>query len=124
MGTAKSLVLAALCLMAVALSNSPVVAQFPIGSVGFRNDLKTPVIIQGVSQVNGQLRRGQPLVVAPGRTAIDAALPIGMRVYTVYDANQPGRVLARDVPVAVLPGRPASRVVRQTPNGQVAIVPE
>src|SRR5438105_15090319 len=68
--------------------------------IGFRNDLKAPVIIQGVSLVNNMQRRGQPFLVKPGKTVWDNNLPMGLRYYTIYDANQQ-RILLRDRNVRV-----------------------
>jgi len=69
------------------------------GGVGCRNDLKTPVIVQGASIVNGMIRRGPPILIQPGKTGWDNKLPAGIRYVTIYDANQPNRILIRDVRV-------------------------
>jgi hypothetical protein len=69
--------------------------QPPGPGVGFRNELKIPLIVQGVSLINNMQRRGQPFVVQPGKTVWDNNLPAGMRYYTVYEANQQ-RILLRD----------------------------
>src|ERR1700676_3649274 len=64
--------------------------------IGFRNDLKIPVIVQGISVVNNMQRRGQPFLVQPGKTVWDNNLPKNStRYYTIYDANQQ-RLLLRD----------------------------
>ena len=94
------------------------------GSASFRNDLKVPVIVQGISQVNGVLKRGQPLLVAPGKTAGDFNVPAGVRAYSVYDANQPTRVLVKDAAITIAAGRTQPFVVRSLPNGQTAIAPD
>ena len=99
-------------------------AQGATGSASFRNDLKVPVIIQGISQVNGVLKRGQPLVVAPGKTTGDFNVPVGVRAYSVYDANQPTRVLVKDAPINIVAGRTQPFVVRSLPNGQTTIGPD
>ena len=62
-------------------------AQVPGPGIGFRNDLKAPVIVQGVSVINKVQRRGQAFRVEPGKTVWDSNLPLGIRYYTVYDAN-------------------------------------
>jgi hypothetical protein len=74
--------------------------QSPGPGIGFRNDLQVPVIVQGVSLVNNMQRRGQPLVVRPGKTVWDNNLPTGMRFYTIYDANGQ-RILLRERSVRV-----------------------
>src|SRR5262245_50922953 len=72
----------------------------PGASVGFRNDLKVPVIVQGVSLVNNMPKRGQPILVNPGKTGWDNNLPQGFRIFTVYDYNA-GRILLNNARVPV-----------------------
>jgi hypothetical protein len=74
--------------------------QSPGPGIGFRNDLKVSVIVQGVSLVNNMQRRGQPFVVRPGKTVWDNNLSTGMRYYTIYDANGQ-RILLRERSVRV-----------------------
>ena len=87
--------------------------------IGFRNDLAIPIIVQGESKVKGNLRRGSPLLIHPGKTVWDTNVPEGDRRVIIYEANQPNRVLFRDilrvemadqafrvVPVRVPPGAP------------------
>src|SRR6478735_3046288 len=76
----------------------------PPGAVAFRNDTKGPIVVQGTTLVGGVARRGQPLLLPMGRVAGDFNLPAGLFLYSVYDANQPSRVLARDVPITIKPG--------------------
>ena len=122
----------ALCLATSMLAGSALAQPRPIpgppppptGSASFRNDLKVPVIVQGISQVNGVLKRGQPLLVASGKTAGDFNVPVGVRAYSVYDANQPTRVLVKDAPITIVAGRTQPFVVRTLPNGQTAIAPD
>jgi hypothetical protein len=97
---ASNLALAALVLLGLSLPRSETQGQMPGPGIGFRNDLKTPVIVQGVSLVNNMQRRGQPFLVQPGKTVWDNNLPMGMRYYTIYDANQQ-RILLRDRNVPV-----------------------
>jgi hypothetical protein len=70
-------------------------------AVAFRNDMKTPVIVQGTTIVNRMPKRGQALVVPPGKTQLDLNIPPGIRFYTIVDANQPGIVYVKDLPVPV-----------------------
>ena len=96
----------------------------PVGAASFRNDLKTPVVLQGVTRLPGnKQQRGAPIIIAPGKTVTEFNVPAGLRVHNIYDANQPARVLAREVQVGVLPGRPVNRIIQQLPNGQTVIVP-
>lgn len=86
------------------------------GGIGFQNKLSQPIVVQGASVVNGMNRRGQPIVVVPGRIAWDVNLPPTQRQITIYDANQPNRVLFRqvvpfaglDVLYSVVPNIPGS----------------
>src|SRR5262245_49336485 len=71
----------------------------PPGAIAFRNDLPGPIVVQGTTIVNGVVRRGQPLLLPAGRVAGDFNLPPGPFLYSVYDANQPSRVLAKDVAI-------------------------
>lgn len=64
--------------------------------IGFRNDLNIRVIVQGASSVNNVVRRGQPLIIEPGKTLWDTNLPEGNREVIIY-AGQPNRILHRSV---------------------------
>lgn len=75
--------------------------QFTAPGIGFRNDSKVAVIVQGWSVVNNMPRRGQPLLIQPDKRVWDNNVPPGIRYYSVYDANQPSKVLLRDFPVPV-----------------------
>ena len=94
-----------ICLGALALALIPGTshAQNPNQAVtlSFRNDTKAPVIVQGWTLVNNMPRRGQAIVVNPGKTLSDKSLPAGTRYISVYDANQPTRVYMRDQRVEV-----------------------
>jgi len=105
------------------LSLAPAPAQGPLTSIAFRNETPVAVIVQGISIVNGMLRRGQPLLVVRGRAAGDFNVPAGLRVYSVYDANQPSRVLVKDQPVNVVQGRNLSFAIRSR-GPQFALVSE
>jgi hypothetical protein len=61
----------------------------------FKNDLPQAVIVQGASPGIDMVRRGQPLLIFPSRIAWDNRLDPGVRVITIYDANQPTRILLR-----------------------------
>ena len=79
-------------------------AQLPGGvgaSVGFRSDAKATLVIQGYSVVRGMQLRGQPIFLEYGKMAFENNVPPGVRYYTIYDRNQPNRVLVRDFPVPI-----------------------
>ncbi len=82
-----SLTAIALILLGFFIPRQEAAGQVPGPGIGFRNDLKAPVIVQGVSVINKVQRRGQAFRVEPGKTVWDSNLPLGIRYYTVYDAN-------------------------------------
>jgi hypothetical protein len=89
------------CLALTGLSQSQGAQAQTLGpGIGFRNDLKVPVIVQGVSLVNNMQRRGQPFVVQPGKTVWDNNLPMGLRYYTIYEASQQ-RIVLKDQNVKI-----------------------
>jgi hypothetical protein len=85
----KALLAVLLLLLLAGVAPAQVVGQ----GLAFRNDLPGPVLVQGASVVNGMVRRGQPLLIAPGRTSYDANIPLGNRQITILDASQPNRLL-------------------------------
>jgi hypothetical protein len=98
-------------------------SQAPVASMVFRNDTNAPVIVQGTSIIGGMIRRGPPILVAPGKALGDFNVPAGRRFYSVYDANQPSRVLAKDVPFDVPAGASVIVAIRIV-NNQFVLVPE
>ena len=90
--------------------------------IAFRNDLRTPVVVQGESIVNGMVRRGQPVPIPSGRVGQDPQVPVGLRQITIYDASRPGNpVLDREtVPYT---GQNLRFIIRQGPAGSVQLVP-
>jgi hypothetical protein len=55
-------------------------------AVGFRNELKVSVVVQGYTVVNGMAKRGQLILIAPGKIGVENNVPAGApRYYTVYD---------------------------------------
>jgi hypothetical protein len=65
-------------------------------SIGFRNDLNVPILVQGECTVNGVTRRGQLLTIYPRKMAWDTNLKAGARTITIYEART-NRVLFRQV---------------------------
>jgi hypothetical protein len=89
-----------------------VVAEVNAAGIRFRNDMKIPIIVQGTTVIKpGMARKGPPVLLKTGQTGWDPNLPVGNRLITIYDANQPNRVLfqttvlvgPKDVPVRVQP---------------------
>jgi hypothetical protein len=82
--------------IAFALALLPLLPEMAnAAGIGFRNELDMPILIQGASNINGMIRRGQPIILLPGRTGLDPNIPPGQRQISIYDANQPNRVLLR-----------------------------
>jgi hypothetical protein len=69
--------------------------------LGFRNDMKVPVIVQGTTVLRiGQriiVRQGKAMVLSPGDVSWEPVLEAGNRYITVTEANPPGRVLHQGV---------------------------
>jgi hypothetical protein len=106
--------------------NNPQSKNVPTVSIAFRNDLKSPIIVQGHSVVSGMQRRGQPVAVAAGKINFDNAVPAGVRYITVFDPSQPSRPLLQNVPIQVPPGRDLQVLIRTAPNNakRIIIVPD
>ncbi len=64
----------------------------PGAAIGFRNETKMSIVVQGHSIVNNQSRRGQPILLSPGKIAFDSKIPAGTRFFTIYDSNQTSRI--------------------------------
>lgn len=82
-------VLACLVLM---LGAAPLQAAW----LGFRNDLKVPVIVRSNTVVKNQVRPGKPSILYPGEVAWEAVLQAGNRQIVVVEARKPNRVLLQD----------------------------
>jgi hypothetical protein len=113
-----------ICVSITLLSAARGECQAQPSSIAFRNETKIAVIIQGTSTVGGMIRRGQPIVVAPGQVVGEFNVPPGARVYSAYDAKTPSKVLALDVPFTIPPGANILISVRQLPNNTIGLVPE
>src|SRR5262245_41937919 len=74
-------------------------------SVRFRNDTKLTIVLQGVSNVKGMLRRGQPVLIRDGRAGFENNIPPGDRLITIVDYNQPSRPLLNNFPLRIEAGR-------------------
>ena len=83
------------CDTAQAQVNKPV-------TVGFRNRTEVNVIVKGYTIVNGVQRAGPNLQIKKkDGIAFEFNVPPGIRFYTIYDANNPTRILLRDHPVPI-----------------------
>ena len=117
-------IISALCTAGLLLGLTATAPAQPGATVGFRNETKNTVIVQGYSIVRGAPRKGQPVVLTPARIGLDNNVPTGPRFYNVYDANQPSRVLLRDYSVPVT-GNDQFFALRQGPNpARVMILPD
>jgi hypothetical protein len=61
--------------------------------IGFRNDTDGPIIVQGMSVINGQVRQGKRLTIQPGGIAWDVIAVPGNKLITVVDGKQPTKTL-------------------------------
>jgi len=90
--------------------------------VGFYNNTKSRILVQGHSIVKGMIRKGPVLVVYPGKTVYDIYVPVGPRTITIADGLNPNQILYNNVmpigPVDVL------FVVQPLPNGTLQLVPK
>jgi hypothetical protein len=89
--------------------------------IGFRNDLKIPIIVQGESLIDGMIRKGQPVLILPRGVGWDLRLPMASRRVVVYDATVPGRILHRDI--IPFQGQDLRFLVRPGPAGTLLLVP-
>jgi hypothetical protein len=93
----------------------------PAFGILFQNDLPMPVLVQGATQLRGMLRRGQPILILPGRKGIDLGVPLGLRQITIYDANQPNRILHRET--ILFQGQELRFRIQQSPAGGIQLAP-
>lgn len=94
-------------------------AQNVVG-VGFRNATPKAIIVQGSTIINGMQRAGRLLIIRPGKVAFDNLPVTTVRLYTIYDANQPSRVLLRGFPLPA--GRSGVFAVRPSPINPNGII--
>jgi hypothetical protein len=77
-----------------ALSFQPATAE--AASIGFRNDTDSPLMLQGMSIVNGVVRRGKLHVLQPGDVAWDPIIAPGNKLVVIADPSQPTRTLCQE----------------------------
>ena len=94
----------AICLTAVLAAPAHAQGVVPAGVGHLQNHLTVPVVVQGGSRVGPAIKRGAPMVIAPGKSLTEFGVPAGVRVYNVYDANQPQKNIVRERAGADLPG--------------------
>ena len=101
-----------------------ILAQVPTVSLGFHNETKAGILVQGATMVNGMWYFGAPFLVPPGKTGFDMNIPAGSARYiSIYDSTNPSVVLLLNVPVQVL-NFDQLFSVRYGPNGQIVLVPK
>jgi hypothetical protein len=64
--------------------------------LGFRNDLKFPIVVQGTTIINNVVRRDKPQVLYPGEVSWDPILRPGSKVIMIYDAKRTARPLFQE----------------------------
>ncbi len=89
-------------------------------SLIFRNDTKTPIIVQAACVLRGVLRRDRPYLLKPGDSTPSITLP-GNKVITVYDGQRPNQVIFK----GAIPGGAADQsfTVDPEPTGGVKLEP-
>ncbi len=111
---------------ALALAVLPLLAgSLRAAGIGFKNDHKIPIIVQGASLENNVVRRGQPLLIYPGKTVWDLNLKPGNRFITIYDARQPSRILYQSPANGPIPFQDQDLLfsIRPLPNNPFRVVP-
>jgi len=63
------------------------------GTIGFRNDTKITVIVQGVGIVNNIVIQGRRHTLQPGAFYFERIVAGGTKIFVIVDARQPTRVL-------------------------------
>jgi hypothetical protein len=116
--------MAMICLAFVGLVTAT--AQQPLGpqagtAIGFRNETKMWVVVQGHSVVNNQHRRGQPILLSPGKIAFDSNIPAGTRFFTIYDSNQTSKILMLNQPV-MPQGKDLFFAIRMSPTNASKVI--
>src|SRR5262245_33744741 len=85
----------------LALLAGTILAALPAAAqargIAFRNELNLPIVVQGTSIVNNMVRQGRPFLLYPNKSGMDQIPAAGNRLIVIYDANQPSRVLYKDV---------------------------
>jgi hypothetical protein len=104
--------------LAVALA---IPARAAAEGIGFVNELKIPIIVQGSTVENNMVRRGLPVLVFPGKTGWDINLKLGRRFITIYDGRQTTRVLYQGPPL-LFAGRDMLFAVRALPTTPPRVV--
>jgi hypothetical protein len=112
----------AMVVCAIAAASDSVQAQPGKGvTIAITNNTKGNVIVKGYTVVGGVQRQGQLLTMRKGGTAFEAAVPAGIRYYTVFDALNPARALLRDFPVPVQ-NRDLPLQILQSPTDPTRII--
>jgi hypothetical protein len=63
--------------------------------VGFTNKMKTSIVVEAAGIVRGNVVRSNPLLINPGKMGGFPNIPPGQWRISIYDANQPSRLLYR-----------------------------
>jgi hypothetical protein len=91
--------------------------------MGFCNNTKSRILVQGYSIVNRMIRKGPVLVVDPGKTVYDIYVPpMTPRTITIADGLNPNRILYNGViPVGTVD---MLFSVQPLPNGLLQLAPK
>jgi hypothetical protein len=105
----------------LAATSGEALAQGTGPSIGFHNETKHGILIQGTTVVNKVPKQvGQPFLVTPGKIGFDSNVPQGTRHITIYDSSNPKvPLLSTTIMVA---NRDMVYTVRAGANGQIMLV--
>ncbi len=95
--------------------------------LGFRNDTKAPIIVQGISVINRSVRLGKRHVLQPGEMGWDLILAPGSKLVLIADAKQPtvtlfqGAILCsgNNLFFSIQPDEPKKRKGNDTDNAEL-----
>ncbi len=88
--------------------------------LGFRNDLKVPVLVRVSTVVKNQVKPGKAAVLYPGEVAWEAVLQAGNRQIVIIEARKPNRLLFQDT---VTVNKDSFLSIQLHPPNKVKLVP-
>jgi hypothetical protein len=88
--------------------------------LGFRNDLKVPVIVRTNTVVKNQVKPGKSALLYPGEVAWEAVLQAGDRQIVIVEARRPNWVLFQD---NVTVNKDSFFSIQLNPPNKVKLVP-
>ena len=121
----RRVVIACSLMICVAMAASfPTAARAQKGgvAVGFKNETKLPLVVQGYTVIGKMKKAGMAIAIPPGKTLGEINVPAGIRYYSVYDGNMPNKVYISELAVPVM-NMDVYMIIRSTPKGLVLQTP-